>query len=49
VKYVSQAALFTLVSAAQGQETPVVSSLLRSFAFCGRNCGIANAAAANGR
>jgi hypothetical protein len=38
----------TLVSVAHGQETPAVSFVLRNLTICGRNCGIANAAAAKG-
>jgi hypothetical protein len=40
--------LFALVSVAHDQETPFVSFVARSFRICGRNCGIANAAAAKG-
>jgi hypothetical protein len=49
VKYVSQAVLFTAVSAAHGHETPASSPVRRSLAIWGRNCGIANAAERNGR
>jgi DNA-binding Lrp family transcriptional regulator len=36
----------TLVSVAHDHETPAVSSVRRNLTICGRNCGIANAAAA---
>jgi hypothetical protein len=47
-KYASQAALLRLVSVAHDQETPAVSSVPLSLRIWGRNCGIANAVAANG-
>jgi hypothetical protein len=46
---VTQAPLFTLVSAAQAQETPAVSPVVRSRKTCGTNCGIENAAATMGK
>jgi hypothetical protein len=48
VKYAIHAALFALVSVAHDHETPAASPVARSLRICGRNWGMANAAAANG-
>ena len=47
-KYASQAALFTLVSAAHDHDTPAVVPARRALNSCGRNCGTARNAATSG-